>query len=432
MLATDDALKAAYAIAQDATLAEVAAALHARQIRPLLIRGPVIARWLYDDLAERPYGDIDLLVRPEAYAAAGVVLASLDFADTSKGMRPDEQHPSESHWTRIRDRFVCVDLHHRITLVPAPPVNAWELFAENSSQLSIAGLSIDTPSPTAHLVIIALHAAHHGAEEPKPLEDLRRAIERVDGLTWERAAEFATDLGAAHPMREGLKLVAGGGDLADRLKLPDGAPRLVRLHARTAPATSSGIERLIQTRGVRARLVLLGHRFAPSPAYMREWQPLAGRGRIGLALAYFWRPVWLLWKLPRGAAAWSAVALPQERRARFPAFLAGGWWALRAWWRCRRQLRRGGLQAVTLPVPPANRPGAHNGIQRTLTVVRASCLERSLVRQRWFAAQGRPCDIVIGIRGPVADFGAHAWLDGDPEDTDVFTELKRWPPPREG
>jgi hypothetical protein len=117
-----------------------------------------------------------------------------------------------------------------------------------------------------------------------------------------------------------------------------------------------------------------------------------------------------------------------SRRARIPAFVAGGWWALRAWPRCRAQLRRGGLDAVELPVPPPDRPGAQNGVRRVLGYVPASCLERALVRQRWHAAHGQPRDVVIGVRGPAADFGAHAWLEGDPGGPGEFTELTRWPP----
>ena len=232
-------------------------------------------------------------------------------------------------------------------------------------------------------------------------------------------------------MREGLTLVVGGRKLADRLMLADDAPRLVRLRARSAPPTTSGIERLIQTHGLGPRLTLLAHRLVPSSTFMREWCPLARRGMPGLALAYLWRPFWLMWKLPRGAAVWAGAVAPRERRARIPAFLAGGRWALGAWWRCRAQLRRGGLNSVEISMPPSERAGARNGVERVLSRVHASCLERSLVRQCWHAAHGRPRDVVIGVRGTAPNFEAHAWLDGDSEGAEAFTEITRWPaPPR--
>jgi hypothetical protein len=56
---------------------------------------------------------------------------------------------------------------------------------------------------------------------------------------------------------------------------------------------------------------------------------------------------------------------------------------------------------------------------------RGSCLERSLVRQEWHRAHGRAIDVVIGVRAP-ADFGAHAWLDGEEDHSAAeFVEIRR-------
>jgi hypothetical protein len=53
------------------------------------------------------------------------------------------------------------------------------------------------------------------------------------------------------------------------------------------------------------RLRLVAGEIAPSPGFMRAWQPVARRGRTGMVAAYAWRPFWLMWKSPRGAAAWA-------------------------------------------------------------------------------------------------------------------------------
>ncbi len=50
-------------------------------------------------------------------------------------------------------------------------------------------------------------------------------------------------------------------------------------------------------RGVAARVRLMLRKAFPSPQLMRTWKPLARRGRVGLALAYAWRPPWLIWQL---------------------------------------------------------------------------------------------------------------------------------------
>jgi hypothetical protein len=100
-------------------------------------------------------------------------------------------------------------------------------------------------------------------------------------------------------------------------------------------------------------------------------------------------------------------------------------WALRALAVTRWRLRRRGLQRTTVPPPPALPAGATRGVEAILRRAPATCLERSLVRQRWLASHGRQVDVVIGVS--VADgFGAHAWLDGDPDPlAERYHELKR-------
>jgi hypothetical protein len=61
----------------------------------------------------------------------------------------------------------------------------------------------------------------------------------------------------------------------------------------------------------------------------------------------------------------------------------------------------------------------------------ATCLHRSLVLQAWDHAHGVDRMVVVGVRpaGPVAPFGAHAWLDGDePDDREGFVPLLRRSP----
>lgn len=87
------------------------------------------------------------------------------------------------------------------------------------------------------------------------------------------------------------------------------------------------------------------------------------------------------------------------------------------------------VTALRLPAPPRLPEGAVRGVLSACHRTGATCLPRSLVRQRWELAQGRPRDLVIGVTAPSSGFRAHAWLAGDPEDAqDEFTELTRRPP----
>jgi hypothetical protein len=109
------------------------------------------------------------------------------------------------------------------------------------------------------------------------------------------------------------------------------------------------------------------------------------------------------------------------------ATLRAAWWTDRALRRARGDLRDGELRAVRLPAPPPLPPAAERGVHAVLRRREHSCLERSLVLQRWLAAQGDARDVVIGTTG-TAGFKAHAWLDGDEEGAARYVELSRLPP----
>jgi hypothetical protein len=106
--------------------------------------------------------------------------------------------------------------------------------------------------------------------------------------------------------------------------------------------------------------------------------------------------------------------------------LRAAWWTVRAVRRARRALRRRGLNGFSVADPPQLPPEATRGVEAILRRMPPTCLERALVLQRWYARQGEPRDVVIGVRGPTRDFQAHAWLEGDPVAT-RYEELMRVP-----
>ncbi|WP_254909913.1 lasso peptide biosynthesis protein [Micromonospora sp. NBS 11-29] len=106
-------------------------------------------------------------------------------------------------------------------------------------------------------------------------------------------------------------------------------------------------------------------------------------------------------------------ALARVTRRHGPLGLALVAWTLLACRRVRRQLARGGLDAIRLPAPPPG--GTDTLVRQALRGGGGNCLESALVRQRWFARRRVTRTVVIGVSAPGADFHAHAWLDGDPD-----------------
>jgi hypothetical protein len=99
-------------------------------------------------------------------------------------------------------------------------------------------------------------------------------------------------------------------------------------------------------------------------------------------------------------------------------------WAFRAALVTRQRLRRRGLAATIVPAPPFLPARARRGVALALRHWSPTCLERSLVLQRWLASQGQHLDVVIGVATASGEFRAHAWLDGE-SDGGAFQEISR-------
>lgn len=100
----------------------------------------------------------------------------------------------------------------------------------------------------------------------------------------------------------------------------------------------------------------------------------------------------------------------------------------------RTSLRTEGIGAqARLLDPPYATPWLTGLVAARLAMLHATCLERSLIMQRWLMAIGRPHDVLIGVKAPRETTIAHAWLDH--EDSRGHHVLMRVPPsgaPRRG
>jgi hypothetical protein len=276
---SDELLAAAGNLALDKVAADVVASLQRVGIRSVLLRGPAIARWLYDDGTPRPYSDIDLLVPPSEFSAAEGILAHLGFVQHALEVALPAERPRHAHtWERAR---IMVDLHRTLIGIAASPEQVWTELGSRTADMTVGGTEIKVLRRPALAVILALHAAHQGAEFDRPLQDLERALERASTDVWEEATALARALEAIPAFATGLGLSS---DQWTRGAVEGGKTWHL---ART-------LGWLVETPGLAAKLRFLVGRLFPAPAVMRSRVPLARRGRLGLLLAYPWRIVLLL------------------------------------------------------------------------------------------------------------------------------------------
>lgn len=301
--------RAARTIGVDLVAAEVVEALRAAGTRPVLLKGPTLARLLYEPRELRSYTDVDLLVAPEDEPGAADALRRLGFerlvdAGALRGHRALHAH----EWTRAGSP--SVDLHRTLPGAAADPAVVVSALTTGSEPISVAGVDAESPPAHALLVHVALHAAHHGPLSGKALADLRRACERVPLATWAVARDLAERIDALPAFAAGLRLAPAGARLAAELSLTDSAPVEVRLKASGAPPLAVGIDWLLRTPGLGARLRLVRRTALPAPSALRLWRPLARGGHDRLIAAYLSHPFWLA----RHAVP-SLLAVRRARRA---------------------------------------------------------------------------------------------------------------------
>jgi hypothetical protein len=305
-------LGAARRLAVDAAAARVITALREAGVRPLLLKGAAVTAWLYSgDDGARWYEDIDLLVSPAHLPACERTLPGLGFSRFIPADGVNREECSDM-WIREHDNM-NVDLHRCVVGAGADPAALWEALSADTGSIVLQGTSVETLGFPAMALHVVLHAAQHGIEGRKPLRDLERAVEQVDGPTWDAAARLAGRIDAGEAFAAGLRLTAAGGSLADRLGLPRTASTVTVLRASSAPHLALGIERVATAPGLRRKAAILLRKLVPEPSFMRAWSPLARRGPFGLAVAYVWRPLYLAKVSPGGLLAWSRARRAARR-----------------------------------------------------------------------------------------------------------------------
>jgi hypothetical protein len=286
------------ALLLDACAVEVVGAFERAGIESLLLRGPALAAWLYGEHEPRPYTDVDLLVRADDVPRAETVLTGLGF-----DLLPLPPHDRHAH-TWLRADGASVDLHRSLSGAEADPDVVWSVFRRGAQTLIVHGREIATLGAEGCALEVAMHVAQHGRQLEQPLEDLRRALGRADLEVWRNAAELAAEIRAVSAFASGLRRVATGAAIADRLSLPVDERVSTILRSENPPPMALGLDRLATHPGLPAKIAFAASKIFPSPAFMRAWSGVANRGRVGLAAAYAQRFAWLAWHAGPAVRAW--------------------------------------------------------------------------------------------------------------------------------
>jgi hypothetical protein len=287
----------------DSATAQVVRALDAVGVQSILLKGASNRRWL-GTAAERGYADCDLLIAPEDREMAERVLSSLGFkAELDVARMPPWWREHGVAWVRDADLAV-IDVHRTLPGVGVDDRRAWQLLSTGTEEIIIGGYPTRALAVPARAMHVALHAAHHGPSDSTGVGELSRALERADVGTWREATALAQELGALDAFLAGLRIVPAGRHVAAQLGI-DANPSLeIALVGEASRASALTLERFVHAGSVRTRLSMIRYKLVPPDTFIRRWSPLAQRGVIGLMIAYAWRPVWVLIRVPAAVRTW--------------------------------------------------------------------------------------------------------------------------------
>ena len=274
--------RAASNLILDFACARVVSTFERAGIDVILLKGPSIAKWLYERPYDRSYVDVDLLVDPSSVESVVKVLEGMGFEPHFSELPLDQPWYARSF---VGPDDVVIEVHRTLPGVLAVPEEAWRTLRRRAEQMEIGGRPVailDAPGRAMHIV---LHAWHHGGSIPHVVDDLSRASTVLDAEVWNRAYRQAIELGAKEAFEEGLQFAPKS--LPQSLGVP-GRP------SRPKDPAVLGVKWFRQLPGRREKRRYLLNKMFPPREFMRAWSPRARRNGAGLVLAYMGRPFWVI------------------------------------------------------------------------------------------------------------------------------------------
>jgi hypothetical protein len=278
----------------DSLTAEVVSVFQAEGIETLVLKGPVLADWLYPGEV-RIYCDSDIMVAPKNRARAESLLEEMGFR--SWALRPLSVDPGGTDF-RLGDK--SVDLHSTIPGLFESPEAIWANISARSERLHVGGIELSVPDRDTVLLHVVIHAGHHANMAAcRAFEDLGRAIGCACEEEWLRALELARTYDGVAAFAAGLQTVPDGRELAVGLGVDNVLTHRFCLRSENDVIAEEITALFTSSMGIGQKLAAVVGELFPRPAYMRYWSSLARRGGMGLAAAYIWRPLWALGQIPR-------------------------------------------------------------------------------------------------------------------------------------
>jgi hypothetical protein len=235
-------------------LDEILRALAGAGVEVVVLKGPVLGERLYGEASLRVSSDLDLMVAPQALAAAAATLDGLGFRTEAI---PEDAAVRGHHVKALRTDSPVVELHHRLSANLGVLIPSEEFLMRSLPHRTAQGADCRVLAVEDELFYLVLHAAEHLFARLAWLVDIKALAAQHPSLDPARAADHALGSGVASVYDFATALICRRMEIATPLAVLPGGRGCSRIRAALARALLSAEAR---SRHVAARKIQ-GHLF---------------------------------------------------------------------------------------------------------------------------------------------------------------------------
>lgn len=200
--------------------------LEGHGIKAIPFKGPVLAAWLYKNLALRPFSDLDILIRPSDVPKARELLITRGYRP-QLDLKPLQERAYRWSWCEyvfLGGDGQVVELHWRL----APRYFSFPLdldrLGDHPETISLGGRQVRTFPPEDWLWVLCGHGTKHLWARLLWISDVAELVRLHPGIDWQRVLSRARALGTERMILLGLYLAE---DLLE-IDLPEAISRRVQ------------------------------------------------------------------------------------------------------------------------------------------------------------------------------------------------------------
>lgn len=189
---------AVQAVLKTNELSRLVKRLEENDVRVVALKGQALAQRLYGNIADRPTGDIDLLVWPGELAKAAALLRQEGYCQVRPGDTvPDwyrQRYFKNSHHINFqhKERKINLELHWRLGHAGMDiPLTE----AANRQIVAISGDDIPVLNKETEFLFLVLHGADHGWCRLCWMYDIVKILQSDNAIDWVHTAALADRLG---------------------------------------------------------------------------------------------------------------------------------------------------------------------------------------------------------------------------------------------